>query len=142
MAMHYVVAHIPRETVVQYYDRIIVHGEMVHCNNYCRHLKRNSNTVMLDDDSVFSIEHFVTTDLGGGTDAYALGNHLHSLATPICKHSSILLKLCHLLPVTRILGPLIAVPAQRIVRKCIFFHLPKKKVDMVCQQLNMFENCT
>jgi len=142
VAMHYVVAHIPRETVVQYYDRIIVHGEIVHCNNYCRHLKRNSNTVVLDDESLFSIEHFVTADLGSGPDAYALGNHLHSLPTPICKHSTIRLKLCHLLPVTRTLGPLIAVPAQRIVRKCVFIYLPSKEVDIVCRQLNMFEYCT
>lgn len=142
VAMHYVATHVPRKQVAQYYDRIVVHGEVVHCSSYCQHLKRNSNTVLLDDDSVFSIEHFIKANLLSGTDAYALGYHLQLLSAPICKHPSTALKLSHLLPVTRIVGPLIAIRADRIVRKCIFIHMPHKEVDIVCRQLNMFEYCT
>ena len=63
VAVHYVAKQVSRETVVKYFDRIIVRGEVVHSNNYCRSLKRNSNTVILDDDSILSVEHFFKASL-------------------------------------------------------------------------------
>ena len=142
VAMHYVAPHVPQKMVVQYFDRIIVHGEVVCSHHYCRNLKRNSNTVALDDGSVFSVEHFVKADLGSGTDAYALGYELKLLSTPVCKYPSIALNLSHIMPVSRDAEPLVAIRSKMIVRKCIFIHMPRNEYDIVCRQLNMFEYCT
>lgn len=142
VAVHYVAAYVRPNTIVRYYDRIIVHGEVVHCSYYCRSLRRNSNTIVLDDGTFFSVEHFIKADFGDGTDAYALGFEFQSVSKPICKHPSVDLKLSHLVYVSRTIGQLIAIRAERIVRKCIFVHMPSKEIDVVCRQLNMFEYCT
>ena len=139
LAVHYVANHVPPKTVVEYHDRIIVHGEVIHSSYYCRNLRRNSSIVVLDDDSVFVVEHFVKANLGSGTDAFALGNQLQILPITVCSHPSIMLKLHHILPVSRIVEPLVAIRAKRIVRKCIFLHMPRKQYDIVCRQINLLE---
>jgi len=141
--VHYVAKQVSRETVVKYFDRIIVRGEVVHSNNYCRSLKRNSNTVILDDDSILSVEHFFKASLESGTDdAYAIGFQLQALPTPICKHPSISLNLSHIMPVSHALGPLIAVRAKRIMRKLVFIKMLHQDTNIVCRQRNKFEDCT
>ena len=99
VAVHYVVQYVPRGTVVQYFDHIIVHREIVHSHHYCRNLLRNSYTVSLNDGGVFQIEQFVVANFGDGVNGYALGYHYKCSAQHhLCKHPTIALQLHHLVP--------------------------------------------
>lgn len=143
VAVHFVAHHVPRDTVVQYYDRIIVHGEIVHSHHYCRNLMRNSYTVSLEDGSIFVIEHFIVANFGDGVNGYALGHYYQCRPHHrICRHSRIALDLSHLLPVERDINQLAAIPVVSIRRKSIFVNMRNSPVDIVCIQLNMFEYCT
>lgn len=65
---HFVALHslsaIVKQTVVAYYRRAVVHGEIVDTLHYCRRLKWNSYTVSLDNGRYFQVTTFVVTDLG------------------------------------------------------------------------------
>jgi len=142
IACHYVAKHVPRNTVVRYYNRIIVSGEIIHCSRYCKNLKRNSYTVILDDSSIYAIDVFIVADFGNGTNAYALGHFIECRTTPFCRHPSVTMQLAHLKFVSRELGPLFAIQVQRILHKCIFLNIQNDAQDVVCLQLNLYEYCS
>jgi len=145
VALHYAVEFVARNTVVQYFYRVIIRNEIIHCSQYSRSLRRNSYTVMLNDGRLFSVECYITADFGRGAVAYALGNFFEQPSTgSIFKHPKTNLHLNHIVSVSRTLSELIAVPAEGIVRKCIFIHMPysTNQRDIICRQLNMFEYCS
>jgi hypothetical protein len=142
VAVHYVVQYVPRGTIVQYFDRIIVHREIVHSHHYCRNLLRNSYTVSLNDGGVFQIEQFVVANFGDGVNGYALGYHYKCSAHLLCKHPTFALKLHHLVSIEKHLqSPLVAIPVVSISRKCILVNRHNCQFDVACLQLNMFEDC-
>jgi len=85
------------QTVVAYYDRAVIHGEIVYSLSYCKSLTRNSYTVWLVDGRYFQISTFIVTDLGFGQQCYAIGRYL--CRTPfqfcVCKKMASL-KLSHI----------------------------------------------
>ena len=68
LALHSVSNVVNQQTVVRYFNRIVINGEIVHSSFYCRKLKRNSYVVDLNDSKLFSIETFVVADLNGDGD--------------------------------------------------------------------------
>jgi len=142
LAIHYAASYVPPKTIVQYFDRAVVLGEIVHSANYCRSLKRNSFTVALVDGKLFAIEHFIAANVGNGTEAFALGRHFErDVRLQICRHPSIGLQLSHIASVSKVRGALIAIKVQTIARKCIFIGLKNKRADIICKQVNVFEYC-
>ena len=141
LAVHYVVDHVSQNSVVRYYDRIVVHGEIVHSQRYCRNTLRNSYTVSLENGSVFAIENFIVADFGNGSSGYALGKYYQSSPNRACRHPKIALELMHLICVERDLGPLLAIPIASIGRKCIFVSRRNSPSDIACLQVNMHEYC-
>ena len=140
---HYVALHsasaVVNQTCVAYYDRIIINGDIVHSANYCKDLKRNSFTVQIANHhhSYFQIGTFLTANLGNGEQCYAIGRYLTEVPFTLCK-----LKLDHIIAVSKMPSPLIAVLAEDIERKCIFISLRDHHVDFVCKQVHLLECCS
>ena len=116
VALHSVARTVGDQAVVRYFNRIVHNGEIFHSSYYCKSFKRNSNTVVLTDLRLFSIETFVVADLNhDGSCCYAIGRcftpvPLHKL----CRNPVQNINLEHLTAVTKQQCPLIAVESAII----------------------------
>jgi len=145
---HYVALHsvsdvVNYQAVVAYYNRAVVYGNIVHSLYYCNTLKRNSYTVRLADDRYYQIDTFVITDLGSGEQCYALGRYLYEVPFKFCSSAATVLKLKHLIAVSKVPSALVAIVATDIVKKCVFISLNCCRVNFVCDhQIHSLESCT
>lgn len=136
LAMHSVAHHVERK-IVDYYNRIIVGVEIIHCLTYHHETKRNSRTVCVrTDSSFFTVKTFIVVDVESGHKCYAIG-HLfeegkHSLST-IVKNPP------HFFPVEKELGHLTDKSASEIGNKCLFMPLQEKRTDYIITFLNHYE---
>jgi len=130
------------QTVVAYYDRAVIHGELVHSLGYCKSLKRNSYTVCLVDGRYFQVSRFIVADLGFGLQCYAIGRYLCRTPFQFCASKKMAcLKLTHIIPVSKTPSALLAVAATDIAKKCIFISLDCYNVNFVCDQVHSLEYC-
>ena len=105
VALHSVSDMVP-QTVVSYYNRAVIRGELVHSITYCKDFKRNSCTVQLNDGSYFQVVTFLVTDLGDGENCYALGRRLHQVPLRFCSSSAApSVRLSHITAVSKVPTP-------------------------------------
>ena len=143
IALHSVARVVNKQDAVQYFNRVIVNGEIVHSLNYCQKFKRNSYTAELNDSKLFSIETFIAGDFNGdGVKCYAIGHYFRgAVPNQLTRNQVQNITLRHIVQVDRKLGDLVAILATTIVRKCVFISLPNNPTDYVCRQPNKVEYC-
>jgi hypothetical protein len=138
VAMHSLAVNVP-QTVVAYHNRVILRGEVYHCYYYCLKLKRNSYTVQLVDGQYYHIDKYVCMDLGNGYNCYALGRYFHQVPYHICRNLS---KLTHVVPVSKVLSALVAIPVSDISTKCMFISAKHCDVNFVCNLVHQLDYCS
>lgn len=70
-AAFHTVREVSPKSVVNYYKRFAVNGEVVHGHTYSKTKQRNNSIVLLKDGSIFRVSHFI--DMGDQC-LYAIGN--------------------------------------------------------------------
>jgi hypothetical protein len=138
VAMHSLAVNVP-QTVVSYYNRVIHRGEVYHCYEYCLKLKRNSYTVQLVDGQYYHVDKYVCMNLGNGNNCYALGRYFRQVPYQICRTSC---KLIHIVPVSKVLSALVAIPVTDILCKCKFISASQCDVNLVCGLLHQLDYCS
>ena len=135
---------VDRSTVVQYYKRVIVKGELVHSLEYCEKFNRNSHVVELNDHerSLFTIKTFICADFNGtGSECYAIGSFFQPALQHLSSNPVTPIHLSGIVSVRKEIGRLVAIRACRIYRKCIFISNTVSTVNYICRQPNVFECC-
>ncbi len=121
---------------VQYFQRIIANGEMFHSEDYNRVFKRNSFTVMLNDDdqNFFSIKRFLICQNENEEMCYATGRFYERAKHSLCASNP-----SYFEPVSKRLGHLTGILASEIKCKCLIIHTEKLKVDYIFRNINRCE---
>ena len=146
LAVHTVAQSVHRSTVVQYYKRIIINGELVHSSEFCDKFQRNSHVVELNDRerSLFTIKAFICADFNGtGAECYAIGGFFQPALQNLCSVNPVTpIHLSGIVSVRKEIGRPVAIRACRIYRKCIFISNNMSTVNYICRQPNVFEYCS
>ncbi|KAL7387071.1 hypothetical protein ABVT39_017892 [Epinephelus coioides] len=66
------VREVPTNSVLSYYKRIAVNGDVVHGHTYSKTKQTNNSVVLLKDGSIFTVSHFI--DMGDQC-LYAIGKY-------------------------------------------------------------------
>lgn len=121
---------------VKYFQRIITNGEVFHSEDYSRVLKRNSFTVMLNDDdqNFFNIKRFVICQNESGETCYAIGRFYERAKHSLCASNP-----SYFEPVSKRLGHLTGILAAEIKCKCLIIHTEKLKVNYIFRSINQCE---
>lgn len=67
---------IDRDSGIEYYKRAILDKEIIHSEQYAKVSKRNSYTVLLNNDEIFEIETFLVVNVQEQTKCFAVGHYL------------------------------------------------------------------
>lgn len=120
----------------RYYRRIVVNNEVINSESCTRTIRRNSYTVVLNDDSLFSVKTFLMLHTGTDNTCYAIGQYFNKT-----KHSffSSQPNPFYFIPVMRCLGHLTAIPASSIKGKCVFLSTPHLPVKYILRFVNSVE---
>lgn len=121
---------------VKYFQRIITNGEVVHSEDYSRVSKRNSFTVVLNDEAqnFFRIKRFLICQNENEERCYAIGRFYEQAKHSLCASNP-----SYFEPVSKLLGHLTAIPASAIKCKCLIIHTEKLKVDYIFRNINQSE---
>nr|XP_055062963.1 uncharacterized protein LOC129446026 [Misgurnus anguillicaudatus] len=121
---------------VKYFQRIVANGEVIHSEDYSCVFKRNSFTVMLNDDdqNFFSIKSFVICQNENEEMCYAIGRFYERAKHSLCASNPRYFE-----PVSKHLGHLTAITASDIKCKCMIIHTEKLQVDYICININHCE---
>jgi hypothetical protein len=142
---HYVALHSVNATVtwtvVAYYARAVIRGELLHSKCYTKAHKRNSYTVQLTNGTFFQIVTFVVADMGFGQNCYAIGRILFPASFNLSNNTDMSLKLGHIASVRKVPSSLVAADVAEIACKCVFVCSVNCDVNFVCNQVHLLDCC-
>lgn len=126
---------VPMNSVVKYYSRIIVNGQVIHSQAYSKTTKRNNTVVMLKNGSIFRIAHFLS--LSNETQSaclFAVGQLGNSAMQKLTKGEVVKTGLQFIRNVYFPAGYRRAVYCENILRLCVFITCAKTG-NIVCDIL-------
>lgn len=132
-ALH-TVREVPTNSVVSYYKRIAVNGDVVHGHTYSKTKQRNNSVVLLKDGSIFTVSHFI--DMGDQC-LYAIGKYGNCTVQKLARGSLIRTQLSYMSTVHFPTGFHKAINATQIVRPCMYMQCPQSS-SIVCRLLNTY----
>lgn len=128
------VREVPTNSVVSYYKRISVNGDIVHGYTYSKTKQRNNYVVLLKNGSIFAVSHFVEMD---SHCLYAIGKYGNCTVQKLARGSLIRTQLSYMSTVHFPTGFYKAINATQIVRPCMYIQCPDS-TSIVCQLLNTY----
>lgn len=132
-ALH-TVREVSPNSVVNYYKRIAVNGEVVHGHTYSKTKQRNNSIVLLKDGSIFRVSHFI--DMGDQC-LYAIGNYGNCTVQKLARGSLIKTPLSYMSTVLFPTGFHKAINTAQVVRPCMYIQCPQSS-SIVCRLLKTY----
>lgn len=102
---------IEQNSVVKYYQRIIIHREIIHSKQYQKVKKRCNYFVILNNNEIFEIDIFLVIVQENLTTCFGLGYYYERIRTPLISHK---FRLHHLIVLKKRINNLAAVNVNHI----------------------------
>lgn len=115
-------------SIVKYYNRIVVNGEVIHCHTYTKTKKRNNCVVILKDGHIFKISYFLSVS-EDRHQLYAVGRFGNCTVQKLVVKISLSLMKTVLFPT----GFERAINSNVIVRPCVYINCASNPV--VCEPI-------